>query len=77
MWRARPPRARLTSGTTAFLVALGKHAPDNQSSKEYSDAIAIARNLRGKHVRYPVYDGPLILDMYIVPEKGGDFIRVA
>jgi len=54
-----------------------KHAPDNQSSKEYSDAIAIARNLRGKHVRYPVYDGPLILDMYIVPEKGGDFIRVA
>src|SRR5512143_387601 len=54
-----------------------KHEPDRESSKEYSDAISIARNLRGKHVRYPVYDGPLILDVFIVPEKGGDFIRVA
>lgn len=54
-----------------------KSEPDWQSAKEYSDAIGIARNLRGKHVRYPVYDGPLILDVYIVPEKGGDFIRVA
>jgi len=52
------------------------YTPNWESAKDYSDALAIARNLHGQSVKWPMIEGPAVDAVFLVPEKGGNFIPV-